>query len=101
MPHNVCPRVGRSSGVVDGQAFLLRDGVRHELGVPSGFAQRGARNQRQGPGCRNLSDCDWHARGGVVVDLHTRVGDNSWTLQVTVRRGHGPTEGLPARTQPS
>jgi hypothetical protein len=40
-------------------------------------------------------------RGGVAVDLHTRVGDNSWTLQVTVRRGHGPTEGLPARTQPS
>jgi probable HAF family extracellular repeat protein len=125
--------LGEITGVIDGQAFLMRDAVRQQLGVPPGFARSEGRavngkgqvagiavtatgtsrgflwdlGKMQGlepwPGdvsseARALNiDGDvvgrsgnadfsfsramlW--RGGVAVDLHTRVRDNSWTLQV-------------------
>lgn len=125
--------LGEITGVIDGQAFLMRDGVRQMLGVPPDFARsegRAVNGKGQVAGIavtetgtsrgflwdlgtmRSLDpwpgDVSSEARalningdvagrsgngdfsfsramlwrGGVAVDLHTRVRDNSWTLQV-------------------
>lgn len=125
--------LGEIAGVFDGQAFLMRDGVRQKLGVPPGFASsegRAVNGKGQVAGIsvtatgttqgfvwdlgtmRGLApwpgDVSSEARalnidgdvvgrsgngdfstsramlwrGGMAVDLHTAVSDNSWTLQV-------------------